>query len=225
MEVRNEGNSAIPKQKSPSVKLLPQEGIQSVWVANTTNIVLSLLLVGIGCSIGSLTSERYAILDGAKQYGIFEGAMGGSGCLGQCETQSKEGELLCTKDETVCFLFKLFPILVSVFTGVAFLLIILKFANHGTMFYKEIAIISLISIGFVISIVNILVQVLVPVIEGKSLFDLHSDNRIVWGEGFNLSIIPIASLGLALVLHVLDNSKMLRNPIKETLHANVSKTM
>lgn len=176
-----------------------------VWTTNTVNIVMALLIVTIGCSIGSLTSERYAIIDGTKQYGIYEGANGGSGCLGQCQT---DGERICTKDESVCILFKLLPSIVSICAGVAFLLILLNFTNSNTMFYKEIAIVALISVSFVLSIVSILVNILVPVIDNKSLMDLYSEGKAAWGEGFNLSIISIAAIGLTLVLHIFNSLKI-----------------
>lgn len=179
----------------------------SVWVENTSNIVMALLIVTVGCSVASLTSEKYAILDGTMQYGIFEGAMGGSGCLGQCK---KNGEKICTKDETVCFLFKLFPILVAICAIVAFFLILLNFRNSHTMFCKEIAIIVLISIGFVISIVSVLVQIFVPVIDNKSLFDLHSMGKVTWSEGFTLTVITIIAMGLTLLLHIFNSLKVFR---------------
>lgn len=180
---------------------------QNVWTTDTSNVVMALLALSIGCSIGSLTSERYAVIDGTKQYGIFEGASGGSGCLGQCETN---GELVCTRDETVCFLFKLLPSLVAICAFVAFLLIFLKFTSSSTMFYKEIAILVLISVGFVISIVSILVQILVPVINNKSLIDLHSEGSAIWGEGFKLTIISIGAMGLTLVLQVFNSLKIFK---------------
>jgi hypothetical protein len=170
---------------------------------------MALLIVSVGCSIGSLTSERYAIIDGTKEYGIYEGAMGGSGCLGQCKDDS-------ANDETACILFKLFPSLVSVCACSAFLLLLLNFTNSSTMFYKEIAIVVLISVGFVLSIVSILVQILVPVIDNKCLIDLSDDGRATWGEGFNLTVITIAAMGLTLILQIF-NSLIIFIPKSQSL--------
>lgn len=177
--------------------------VPKIWFENTSNIVMALLIVSIGFPIASLTSEKYAILDGAKQYGIFGGASGGSGCLGQCqvsEASSEDG--VCTKDEWVCLLFKVPPVLIAIFSFVTFFLIPINFTNPTSAVAKNTAIVVFLSLAFAISIIAFLIQILVPVIDGRSLLDLHTDGKISWSEGFSLSVITIASTGMTLLLYI-----------------------
>lgn len=169
---------------------------------NTSNLIMALLFGSAGCSIASLTSEKYFVLGTGEQYGIFQGKNGGSGCLGQCQSDS---EKVCVKDESVCALFKAFPIIVGLCSFAAIILLTFTFTDRVLTLNKEIAAWVLMWIAFVVSIANILVQLLVPVIDNKSLWDLHESGKVSWSEGFTLSVITIVTIGVAAILHGIKN--------------------
>lgn len=164
---------------------------------------MGLLLGSSGCAFASLASEDYVTLDGNRNYGIFEGRNGGTGCLGQCETVKMDNEMKCEKDESACLLFKLFPIMSGVCGIVAMCLLTFTSTSKILKFNKEIAAWVIMWVGLCSSVTSLLVQTLVPVIDNKSLWDLHSNPKyhVKWGEGFRLVCFSIGLMALAVILH------------------------
>lgn len=180
----------------------------SIKNENTSNIIMALLLGGSGCAFASLTSDNYVTINDKNNYGIFEGKNGGTGCLGQCQkTPLETGELKCEKDESACILFKVFPIIVGICYIAGFSLLTFTFTSRILKLNKEIAAWVIMWVGVVLAISGLLVQTLVPVIDNKSLWDLHENPayNVKWGEGFTLMCFAIGLGILAVIFHGINN--------------------
>jgi hypothetical protein len=208
--------SSAPSVSAKQIPNHPNHTINNSKIVNenTSNIIMALLLGGAGCAFASLTSENYVTINDKNNYGIFEGRNGGTGCLGQCQKtpQENNGELKCEKDESACILFKIFPILVGVCYIVGVSLLTFTYTSHILRLNKEIAAWVLMWVGFVLSISGLLVQTLVPVIDNKSLWDLHKNPiyNVKWGEGFTLMCFTIGLGALAIIFHGINNIKIFK---------------
>ena len=185
-----------------------KEAAPRITNENTSNIIMAMLLGGAGCAFASLASENYVTINDKNNYGIFEGKNGGTGCLGQCQkTPPSSGELKCEKDESACILFKIFPIIVGICDLVGVSLLTFTSTSRALKLDKEIAAWVMMWVGFVLGISGLLVQILVPVIDNKSLWDLREDPAysVKWGEGFTLMCFTIGLGGLAIIFHGINN--------------------
>ena len=189
---------------------------------NISNIIMTLLIASAGCAFASIASEDYISIHEngkIKKYGIFEGKNGGSGCLGQCEIvpvsinyvnwdDSEE----CVENETYCKVFKSFPMITGICAVIAASLLTFTFPVLQQKLNKEVAAWVLMWFGFLTAIISLLTQLLLPVQYNKNLWDLivkkdykEPIQEVNWGEGFILTCVTIAFMGMAALLHGINN--------------------